>query len=94
MTNDPKTPMTEMHDFLISTKDELINEIKSSQTLKLVSILEELNKITEELLSYEKKYIDMIKAEGMQEGINVAKKIFDNTLNKPKDDNFFTACIN
>jgi hypothetical protein len=93
MSQEPKTPMTEMHDFIISTQIELFKENKSPEVLKLVLMLNELSKITQELLDYEKKYIEMIKAEGMQEGVNAAKKIFDNNLNSDNG-NFFTACIN
>lgn len=94
MSKEPKTPMTEMHDFIIDTQISVLQESKGKQAIEFVELLNQLSKITQELMDYEKQYIDMIKAEGMQEGIKVAKKIFDNTLNKPNNDNFFTACIN
>lgn len=93
MSKEP-TPMTTMHNFIIDTQFSLMGEAKSKQSLEFVLMLNQMSKITQELLEYEKKYFDLVRTEGVEEGIKIAKKIFDNTLNKPKDDNFFTACIN
>jgi len=94
MSQEPKTPMTEMHNFIIDTQHSLFKEKKTPEILKLVLMLNELTKITQELISYEEKYMEVIKMQGIEEGIQTAKKIFDNSLNKLDNGNLLVSCIN
>lgn len=94
MSQEPKTPMTEMHNFIIDTQHSLFKEKKTPEILKLVLMLNELTKITQELISYEETYMRVIKMQGIEEGIQTAKKIFDNSLNKLDNGNLLVSCIN